>query len=154
MKWILKYFTSPSYRLILNYRIGRYLSLSPNGLTKIIIKWYKYRQITKRNCYISYSSEIGKNVAFPHPIGIVIGDGVRIGDNTKIWQNVTLGSHGKRGEQAGYPSIGSGVRIYEGSTVIGSVIIGDNAIIGAKSLVNKNVPAGAIAFGIPAKIKE
>lgn len=154
MKFVFNYFTSPSFRLTLNYRIGRWLLSHPNLLSKVIARWYLYRQITKRNCHISYLCEIGKNVSFPHPIGIVIGDRVKVGDNTKIWQNVTLGSHGKVGEELAYPTIGSGVKIYEGATIIGNVTVGNNAIIGAKSLVTKDVPPSTIAYGIPAKVKE
>lgn len=154
MKWVIKYFTSPSFRIILNYKIGRFLMLHPSRISRLLVKWYRYKQITKHNCHISYKSEIGKKVKFPHPLGIVIGDGVKVGDNTMIWQNVTLGSHGKKDEEMGYPTIGSGVRIYEGVTVIGVITIGDNAIIGAKSLVTKDVPPRAIAYGIPAKVKE
>lgn len=153
IKWILKYLTSPSFRLVLNYRIGRYLILHPNVINRLLAKWYKYRQVTKRACHISYNSKIGKKISFPHPLGIVIGAGVEIGDGVKIWQNVTLGSHGRKGQEQGYPKIGSGVRIYEGATIIGDVTIGENAVIGAKSFVTKNIPAGATAFGIPAKVK-
>lgn len=152
-KKIYVYKTSASFRLVLNYRIGRYLTLNSNVLTKYLAKRYKYKQITKRACQISYKCILGNNVKFPHPIGIVIGDGVLIGDNTMIWQHVTLGSHGKAGEELSYPKVGSRVRIYEGATVIGNVMIGDRAIIGSKSLVNKDVPGGATAYGIPAKVK-
>jgi serine O-acetyltransferase len=92
-------------------------------------------------------------VDFRHPIGIVIGDGVKIGDNVKIWHNVTIGSHGKANEDLGYPTIEKNVRIYEGATIIGKIVIGENSLIGSKSLVNKDVPQDSTAFGIPAKIK-
>jgi serine O-acetyltransferase len=153
LKKVTVYFTNPSFRLILNYRIGRYLILNPNFVTNILVKRYRYVQVVSRSCQISYKAEIGRNIKFPHPIGIVIGDGVKIGDGVMIWQNVTLGSHGRSKEDLLYPIIETAVRIYEGATIVGGVHVGEGAIIGAKSFVNKNVPAGSTAYGIPAKIK-
>ena len=58
---------------------------------KFLANYYSYKILKKYNCYISPKAEIGKNLSFPHPIGIVIGDGVKIGDNCIIYQNVTIG---------------------------------------------------------------
>ena len=147
------FLTNPSFRLLLNYRIGRYLALKSGILYKFIRRYFSYSQITKRNCQISYLAEIGNDINFPHPIGIVIGDKVKIGDGVKIWQNVTIGSHGRINQGMEYPVIGDKVRIFEGATIIGNVTIGDNATIGSKSLVNKNVTPYSTVFGIPAKVK-
>lgn len=149
------YFFNPSFRLLLNYRIGRYFYLkSDKRIYAWIAKFYRYKQITKRSCQISFKAILKNNIKFPHPIGIVIGDEVIIENNVKIWQNVTIGSHGKARVKLQYPAIKSGTRIYEGATIIGGITIGKDSIIGAKSFVNKNIPDNSIAYGIPAKFKE
>lgn len=108
--------------------------------------------ITKRGCQISYNASLGNNIKFPHPLGIVIGDGVVIGNNVKIWQQVTLGSLGK-GDTLSYPIVRDNVKIYAGAKIIGNIIIDEDAVIGANAVVLCNVPKGKIAVGVPAKIK-
>ena len=147
------YMFNPSFRLILNYRLGAYFYNSEYKILKIIANYYKHRQIIKRSCQISYSANIGTNIHFPHPIGIVIGDGVVIGNNVSIWQQVTLGSHGKKEEKKKYPLVGDNVKIYSGSIILGDVQIGECAIVAAGAVVTKNVPAHKVAVGVPALIK-
>lgn len=103
-------------------------------------------------CEIAPTAVIDPSVKFPHPMGIVIGDGARIDAGTKIWQQVTIGSHGKSGQQLQYPVIGKNVRIYAKASVLGGVRIGESAIIGAHSLVLCDVPDGKTAAGVPARI--
>lgn len=147
------YFFSAGFRVLLNHRIGKFLYFHKFILFHNLARYYRYKLVSKRGCDISYKAEIGKNVNFPHAIGIVIGDGVRIGDNVKIWQQVTLGSHGKFGESLEYPVVEENVRIFAGAKIIGGVRIGKNSVIGASSLVNGDVPPNSIAYGIPFKIK-
>lgn len=85
----------------------------------------------------------------PHPTGIVIHPEARIGTNCLIMQQVTIGGNGG----AGVPTIGDGVDIGPGAKVLGGVTVGDGAIIGACSLVLKNVPAGAVVYGVPAEVR-
>ncbi|NII28898.1 hypothetical protein HB364_27720 [Pseudoflavitalea sp. X16] len=146
------YLFNPSFRLVLNYRVGRYLYLG-NKLFKFLSRYYAYRQVTKRGCQISFRSVIGNNIYFPHPIGIVIGDHVVIGNQVKIWQQVTLGSHGREGEPLSYPVIKDEVKLFAGAKIFGSIVLESKAVVGANAVVNKDVPAGRIAVGIPAVIK-
>lgn len=151
--FLINYFYSPGFRVLLNHRIGKYLYQSKFIFFRQLAVHYKAKLITKRNCDISYNAVIGKNVKFPHPIGIVIGDYVIIGDNSKIWQQVTLGSHGRKGKKLEYPIIGKGVKIFAGAKIIGGISIGENSVIGANAVVNINVPCNSVAFGVPCKIK-
>lgn len=94
------------------------------------------------------SDKIGNNLFLAHNgLGIVISSETKIGDNCKIYQNVTLGA-GKDG----YPEIGDNVTIYSNSVVIGKIKIGDNSIIGACFFVNKDVEANTVVAGNPAKV--
>ncbi|AXG73158.1 hypothetical protein DVK85_02520 [Flavobacterium arcticum] len=135
----------------MNYRLGYYLAKRRNVIVNIILLHLKRRQLVRYGCDISYQAVIGKNVSFPHPIGIVIGVGSVIEDNVMIWQNVTLGSKGA--ETKAYPHIKSNVKIFSAAQILGSVIVGENSRIGAFSLVLKNVPDNSTAVGIPAQIK-
>lgn len=143
---------SVSLRMIINYRIGNFLHHRRNFINNIFIMWLKKRQLNRYASDISYHATIGKNIKFPHPTGIVIGDGVVINDNVMVFQQVTFGSHGKKGKKLEYPIIEKGVKIYAGAKIIGGITIGENAIIGANTVVNIDVPPDSIAAGIPCKI--
>ncbi|MDO4301388.1 MAG: serine acetyltransferase [Clostridia bacterium] len=88
----------------------------------------------------------GKHLMIPHPIGIVIGDGVVMGSNCTIYQGVTIGQ--KNGY---YPVIGDNVCIYPNSVILGDIKIGNNVVIGAGSVVINDVCDNAIIAGVPAK---
>jgi serine O-acetyltransferase len=94
--------------------------------------------------------EIGTGFRLPHPTGIVIGDGTKIGNNVLILQNVTLGK--KNLNQKGTPIIGDGVSIMAGAVILGEINIGSNSSIGANSVVLKDVPDNSIAVGAPARV--
>ncbi|HIB38450.1 serine acetyltransferase [Mesonia sp.] len=148
---ILNLFFNRSFALTLNYRLGNHFQKKRNFLNNLFILILKKKQLKNFGCDISYTAEIGKNISFPHPIGIVIGNNVKIKDNVKIWQNVTIGSKGKL--QKEYPVINSNVKIFTSAQVIGNIYIGDNTIIGASSLVITDLPSNSIAYGVPAKFK-
>ena len=113
---------------------------------KQIAYYYAYKISKRYNCYIAPNAEIGKNLSLPHPTGIVIGEGVQIGDNCVIYQNVTLGRKNK--DISEYPTIGNNVVIYCNSAVIGKISIGDNSIIGCNSVVLKSIENGSRCVGV------
>jgi serine O-acetyltransferase len=103
--------------------------------------------------HISPNAELGEGVRFPHPIAIVIGSGVKIGNNVTIYQSVTLGGKEIGDSLCGnYPVVGDGTIIFAGAVVIGNITIGRNCKIGANSVVLKSVPDNSTAVGCPAKI--
>ncbi|MCU0802387.1 MAG: serine acetyltransferase, partial [Rhodobacteraceae bacterium] len=83
----------------------------------------------------------------PHPQGIVINHQAVIGPNALIFHQVTIGSNGR-----GVPVIGGHVDIGAGAKIIGPVRIGDHARIGANAVVTRDVPAGAVVVGNPARL--
>lgn len=154
-KFLTHYFYNPSFRVLLNHRIGKFFYKKNNFILRQLGSYYKARLISKRSCYISYNAQIGKGLKIAHPIGIVIGDGVIINDDVTVFQQVTLGSHGKKEiVEKYYPVVQSGVKIFAGAKIIGGVTIGENAIVGANSVVNIDVPRNSIAVGIPCRIIE
>lgn len=117
------------------------------------LKGHRYRAmyfshcIAKQyRCYIHCDAEIGDGIAFPHPVGIVIGAGAKVGKDVVIYQGVTLGR--KYLNKADYPIIGDGVIIYANTVVAGKVTIGKNAIIGCNSVVLRNVSDGEVVSGV------
>ncbi|WP_051394498.1 serine O-acetyltransferase [Leptolyngbya sp. Heron Island J] len=140
---------NPSIRVLLYYRLSHWLYKKKFHKSSYIINSWQ----NKYGCYISRKSELGKHVRLVHPIGIVIGDGVVIEDDVAIWQNCTLGSHGKDNTSQSYPYVESGVRIYAGAVVVGGVRIGKNSVIGANSVVLSDVPENSLAVGVPYKRK-
>lgn len=94
---------------------------------------------------------IGQRVFIDHGMGVVIGETAEIGDDCTLYHGVTLGgtswNKGKR-----HPTLGKGVVVGAGAKILGPIFIGDGARIGSNAVVVKEVPAGATAIGIPARI--
>ena len=84
-------------------------------------------------------------------MGVVIGETAVIGDDCTLYHGVTLGgtswNKGKR-----HPTLGRNVVIGAGAKALGPILVGDNAKIGSNAVVVRDVPAGATAVGIPARL--
>jgi acetyltransferase-like isoleucine patch superfamily enzyme len=106
------------------------------------------------HCFIENDVKIGNNVTIKS--GVYLWDGVDIEDNVFIGPNVTF-TNDKYPRSKQYPEkflktkIQKGVTIGAGAIILGGVTIGEKAMIGAGSLVSKNVPAGQLWVGNPAK---
>lgn len=98
---------------------------------------------------IPLDGDIGGGLQLPHPIGVVIFPGAVIGPNCLISQQVTIGVGGSK---PGAPVIGGHVDIGAGAKILGGVKIGNHARIGANAVVLEDVPSGATAVGVPARI--
>lgn len=96
------------------------------------------------------AARIGMGILIDHATGVVIGETAVIGDNVSILHHVTLGGTGSgRGDR--HPKIGNGVLIGAGASILGNITVGENAKIGAGSVVLSPVPAHATAVGVPAR---
>jgi serine O-acetyltransferase len=93
------------------------------------------------------SASIGTSVFLDHATGIIVGASVSIADAVTIMQNVTVGRNGGRA-----PTIGRGVLLSTGATILGDLNVGDYAKVGAGSVVTRDVPAGCTAIGVPARL--
>ena len=94
--------------------------------------------------------ELGEGINFTHTLGTVIGGTSKVGARVKFMGNNTIGT----AKDNGCPVIEDDVVIGCGARVLGPVRIGRGAFIGANAVVLTDVPAGATASGIPAKIHE
>lgn len=95
------------------------------------------------------SAEIGGGLRIDHFGAIVISPGAVIGKNCTIRQGVTIGN---RKSLDDIPVLGDGVDIGAGAKLLGAIHIGNGAKIGANAVVLTDVPEGATAVGVPAKI--
>ncbi len=94
-------------------------------------------------------AKIGRNVLFGYNgLGIVIHPRAIIGNNCIISQNVSIGGRGGNS----VPRIGNNVLLGAGCKILGNIRIGNDAKIGANSVVLKDIPDGATAVGIPARV--
>lgn len=108
--------------------------------------YYKY------GCCVSPKAKIAKSVEFPHPVGIVIGDGVVIEDGCIIYQHVTLGRADKDAPE--YPTVSRDCVVYAGATVVGGVTIKPGTVIAAHAVVTRsNSRERDVLVGIPARSK-
>jgi serine O-acetyltransferase len=92
----------------------------------------------------------GANLDLRGSRNVVIHPAVVIGDRCSIASHVTLGTNGRHKE--GAPTIGNDVVIETGARLLGPITVGDHAVIRANSLVITDVPAGATAMGVPARV--
>lgn len=147
--------TKPGFRAVAVQRFGVWrMSVEPKLLRAPLSILYRalFRKI--RNTYgieLPYSVKLGRRVVFEHQGGIVIHGNCTIGDDSIIRQGVTLGNrYLERSFDA--PHLGTKVNVGAGAKIFGQIKINNNAQIGANAVVLQDVPEGATAVGIPAKI--
>ena len=142
--------TSPGLHAIWVHRLTHRLWNKPGGRLAARLISQLTRAIT--GVEIHPGAQIGRRFFIDHGMGVVIGETAEIGDDVLMYHGVTLGGrsmeHVKR-----HPTVGSHVTIGAGARVLGPVYIGDRVQIGANSVVVKDIPAGAVATGIPATIR-
>lgn len=96
------------------------------------------------------AAHIGRRLIIDHGMGVVIGETAEIGDDVYLYHAVTLGGTStERGKR--HPTIGNNVIIGAGAKVLGDILVGDGARVGANAVVVQPVPPGVTVVGIPAR---
>ena len=145
------FFLDDRFQLLFNYRLSRLMQSSKIPLVPVLVQLVlQYVNMIVFSSIISPHARLGKRCQFNHPIGIVIGRAI-IGDDVRIFQQVTIGSKGAEGKEMAFPTIGNNVTLYAQSVVLGDIIIEDNAIIAANSVVIKDIKKDSVYAGSPAK---
>lgn len=146
-------FSSASYKTTFWFRIGSYCRNSNSKL----LRWMLYPFIQIYYNHISYltgiqlplGTRVGGGIMFSHFSGIIINKESEIGKNCTIYHGVTIGVENTK---TGAPVIGDNCVISAGAKIIGPIKMGANVMIGANSVVVKDVPDNAVVVGIPGKI--
>ena len=127
-------------------QIGRTFALLLHQLGRVLF-----------SCDIGIGAKIDDSCEFYHlGLGCVIHPDAVIGKRCKIFQHVTIGSAWRGGAApgAGVPKVGDDVVLGCGCVLLGDIEVGDGSVIGANAVVTKSVPAGCVAVGVPARIRE
>tara|TARA_B100001123_G_scaffold401256_1_gene487776 strand:+ start:112 stop:681 length:570 start_codon:yes stop_codon:yes gene_type:complete len=146
--------TYPGVKAVFFHRIANFFSVAKFDLVARIISQFS-RFLT--GIEIHPKAKIGKNLFIDHGMGVVIGETSEIGKNVTIYHMVTLGgispsinSENQRDIKR-HPTLKDNVVVGSGAQVLGPVVVGENAKIGANAVVTKDVPENAVMVGIPAK---
>ena len=146
--------TYPGVKAIFFHKIANFFAIAKFDLIARIISQFS-RFLT--GIEIHPKAKIGKNLFIDHGMGVVIGETSVIGDNVTIYHMVTLGgispsinTDSQRNTKR-HPTLMDNVVVGSGAQILGPVIIGRNAKVGANAVVTKNVPENAVMIGIPAK---
>ena len=144
----------PSFHVMFFYKIGNFFW---RYNLKFIARMIMYFGRIFTGIEIHPAAKIGKNFFMDHGLGIVIGETTEIGENVTIYQGVTLGgimpsveSNTQRNQKR-HPTIGDNVIIGSGAQILGAIKVGDNARIGANSVVSRDVPPNVTVAGVPAR---
>lgn len=145
--------TKPGFRALAVHRFGNWrMSVANKWLRAPLSVIYRFFFRYIRNHYgieLPYTVNLGRRVIIEHQHGIVIHGGASIGDDCIIRQGVTIGN---RHLNAPFdaPQLGRGVNVGAGAKILGSIIIGDYASVGANAVVIKDVGESVCVVGIPA----
>jgi len=146
--------TYPGAKAVFFHRIANFFSIAKFNLVARIISQFS-RFLT--GIEIHPSAKIGKNLFIDHGMGVVIGETSDIGNNVTIYHMVTLGgispsinSDDQRNIKR-HPTLMDNVVVGSGAQILGPVVVGRNAKVGANAVVTKDVPENAVMVGIPAK---
>jgi serine O-acetyltransferase len=142
---------SPGLHAIWAYRLGHRLWLR-GGAARVVARVLMTVVRAVTGVEIHPAAVIGRRFFIDHGMGVVIGETAEVGDDVMLYHGVTLGGRSLKKVKR-HPTVGSRVTIGAGARVLGPVYIGDDVQIGANSVVVKDIPAGAIATGIPATIR-
>ena len=147
-------FLYPSFHVMLFYKIGNILwRYNLKFLARLIMHFARIFT----GIEIHPAAKIGSNFFMDHGLGIVIGETTEIGENVTIYQGVTLGGimpsveSDLQRNQKRHPTVGNNVIIGSGAQILGAINIGDDARIGANSVVSRDVPANVTVAGVPAR---
>ena len=146
--------TYPGVKAVFFHRIANFFHLAKFHLVARIISQLS-RFLT--GIEIHPGAKIGKNLFIDHGMGVVIGETSEIGNNVTIYHMATLGgiapsinSNNQR-QVKRHPTLSDCVVVGSGAQILGPVMIGTNAKVGANAVVTKDVPENAVMVGIPAK---
>ena len=146
--------TYPGVKAVFFHQIAHFFCVAKFDLIARIISQFS-RFLT--GIEIHPKAKIGKNLFIDHGMGVVIGETSEIGNNVTIYHSVTLGgispsiNSDEQRDIKRHPTLLDNVVVGSGAQVLGPIVVGKNAKVGANAVVTKDVPENAVMVGIPAK---
>ena len=146
--------TYPGVKAVFFHRIAHFFCVAKFDLIARIISQFS-RFLT--GIEIHPKAKIGKNLFIDHGMGVVIGETSEIGNNVTIYHMVTLGgispsiNSDEQRDIKRHPTLLDNVVVGSCAQVLGPIVVGKNAKVGANAVVTKDVPENAVMVGIPAK---
>jgi putative colanic acid biosynthesis acetyltransferase WcaB len=155
--WQINKETSFKSRLTLvMFRLAQAIGNMPKFLIGIVIIYRFFYQIVIEwllGIELPFDTQVGENLKLQHGHALVVNHGTIIGANCTLRHSTTIGNKKlSDGSYSASPKIGNNVDIGAHVVIIGSINVGDNAVIGAGSVVVKDVPEGAVVVGNPARV--
>ena len=146
--------TYPGAKAVFMHKIANFFAVAKFDLIARIVSQFS-RFMT--GIEIHPKAKIGKNLFIDHGMGVVIGETSDIGDNVTIYHMATLGgiapsiNSDNQRDVKRHPTLKDNVVVGSGAQILGPVVIGKNAKVGANAVVTKDVEENAVMVGIPAK---
>lgn len=148
--------TLPGFRALAVHRFGNWrMTVTPKVARAPLSVLYRAAFRYVRNHYgieLPYSTKVGRGVVIEHQGGIVVHGDATLGDGCTIRQGVTIGMKNTRDAFAA-PVLGKNVDVGVGAVILGAIRVGDGATVGANAVVLDDVGDGALAVGVPARVK-
>ncbi len=145
--WLEVALTYPGLHAVWGYRIANRLwnaeFLLAAQLWSHLVRWLTGVEIHP-------AASIGRRVTIDHGMGVVIGETAEIGNDVHMYHGVTLGGDTNEPIKR-HPTVEDGVQIGANATLLGDITIGEDAVVGAGSVVSSDVEAGATVAGVPAR---
>ena len=137
-----------AHRCLVNERI-------PRPLAKLVVLLYKVATTWVLGVELPPETIVGAQLRLIHPQGIVVNGQTRIGARVILRASTTIGNvMGSDGVASASPTIGDDVELGANVVIVGPLRIGAGARVGAGAVVVRDVPAGGVAVGNPARLLE
>jgi serine O-acetyltransferase len=141
---------SPGLHAIWAHRLTHRMWKRPGGRLPARVLSQVVRAVT--GVEIHPGATIGERFFIDHGMGVVIGETAEIGDDVMFYHGVTLGGRSLRRVKR-HPTVGNNVVVGAGARLLGPITVGDDVAVGANAVVVSDVPAGAVAVGVPARFR-
>ena len=139
--------TYPGVHAVWGHRLAHRLW---NGGFELVARVLAYFVRMLTGVEIHPAATVGRRVTIDHGMGVVIGETAEVGDDVHMYHGVTLGGDTNEPVKR-HPTVEDGVRIGANATLLGDITIGEDAAVGAGSVVTDDVEPGATVAGVPAK---
>lgn len=145
------FLASPGLHAIWAYRVAHRLWSRP--CTRLAGRVLSHLARAATGVEIHPAARIGRRFFIDHGMGVVIGETAEIGDDVLMYHGATLGGRSTQRIKR-HPTVGNRATIGTGARVLGPVTVGDDVQVGANAVVVNDVPPGAVATGVPARVHQ